>query len=385
MDRRVWQECSALTRAGFSVEVICPQGRKLDRELHARLEGVEIHRYPLTAASGGPVGYVREYTLALRHTRRIAFGLARTKPFDVVQACNPPDFLLPALRRLKRRGAAFVFDQHDLIPELYESRFGRGRDALYRLTVAAERLTYKLADVVIATNESYRRVALQRGGKHPDDVFVVRSAPDVSLFRPSDPDPELKRGEPHLIAYLGVMGPQDGIDHALQALAELRSRRRDWRAIFVGEGDVLDAMRQLAAGLGLDEAVEFAGRLPDADVRRILSTADVCIAPDPKNPLNDVSTMNKIVEYMAIGRPVVSYDLTEARVSGGEAALYAKANDIVDFADCVDRLLDQPELREQMGRLGRHRVETELSWDRSERELLRAYERALELRDRRAA
>ncbi len=260
-DRRVWQECGALTRAGFAVSVICPQGRKRDREPFERREGVEIHRYPLRAATGGPAGYAREYGTALLATRRLALRLARQAPFDVVQACNPPDLLLPAVRVLRRRGAAFVFDHHDLVPELYESRFERGRDLLYRLTLAAERSTFRLADVVIATNESYRRVALERGGKRPEDVFVVRSAPDLARFAPVDPDPALRREDGHLLAYLGVMGPQDGVDHALRALALLRDRRDDWRAIFVGDGDVQPAMKELAGRLGLDDRVEFPGRL----------------------------------------------------------------------------------------------------------------------------
>jgi glycosyltransferase involved in cell wall biosynthesis len=377
-DRRVWQESRALTDAGWRVAVVCPQGTTRDTARFEVTDGIEIHRYPLTPASGGPLGYAREYGSALWRMRRIAFRLARTRRFDVVHACNPPDLLLPAVRRLKRRGAAFIFDHHDLVPELYESRFGRGRDRLYRLTVSAERLTFGLSDVVISTNESYRDVALQRGGKRPEDVFVVRSAPDLTRFEPTPPDDSLKRGRAHLIAYLGVMGPQDGIDHALRALVELKAQREDWYAIFVGAGDVLPAMQRLAAELGLTQDVEFTGRLPDDDVRRILSTADVCLAPDPKNPLNDVSTMNKILEYMAMSRPTVAYDLVEARVSAGEAALYAEANDESSFAARIDTLLNDPGLRSQMGATGRKRIEAGLSWEASTRELLRAYDRALD-------
>lgn len=379
-DRRVWQECVTLTRAGFDVSVICPRGTKRDREPFERRDGVDIHRYPLRVATGGPLGYVPEYATALLRTRRLALQLARSAPFDVVHACNPPDLLLPAVRVLKRRGAAFVFDHHDLVPELYESRFGRGRDLLYRLTLAAESRTFRLADVVIATNESYRRIALERGKKRPEDVFVVRSAPDLERFKPVEPDESLRRGKRYLLAYLGVMGPQDGVDHALHALSRLRERRNDWHAIFIGDGDVHAEMRVLAEKLGLGAAAEFTGRIPDADVLRILSTADVCLAPDPKNPLNDVSTMNKIVEYMATARPVVSYDLVEARVSAGEAALYARPNDTADFASRIEMLLDDPERRRRMSEIGRSRVEEELSWEYSRRALLEAYERALALR-----
>ena len=383
-DRRVWQESKALTDAGWNVTVICPRGTKRDTASFEVIEGVEIHRYPLTAASGGPVGYVREYTTALWRMRRIAFRLARTKQFDVVHACNPPDLLLPAVRGLKRRGAAFVFDHHDLVPELYESRFGRGRDLLYRRTVSAERLTFRLADVVISTNGSYRRVALERGGKQPEDVFVVRSAPDLQRFQPAPPAPPLKRGRAHLIAYLGVMGPQDGIDHALRALAALKDVRRDWFAIFIGAGDVLPAMQRLAVELGLSDDTEFTGRIPDDDVRRILSTADLGLAPDPKNPLNDVSTMNKILEYMAMSLPTVAYDLVEARVSAGGAALYAEANDEQSFAQQIGTLLDDAELRARMGAAGRERIAAGLSWEASTRELVRAYDRALEKKQARA-
>jgi glycosyltransferase involved in cell wall biosynthesis len=379
-DRRVWQECQALRDDGWEMTVICPQGTKRDTEAFVRIDGVDIHRYPLRAASGGPTGYAREYASAFWHTRRLAFRLSSKRPFDVVQACNPPDLLLSAVRRLKRRGAAFVFDHHDLVPELYESRFGRGRDLLYRLTVAAERRTFRLADVVISTNESYRDVALRRGGKREEDVFIVRSAPDLARFTPEAPDPSLRKGRSHLIAYLGVMGPQDGIDHALRALAALRTTRDDWTAVFIGDGDVRPAMIGLADELGLAPFTEFTGRLPDDDVRRILSTADVCLAPDPKNPLNDVSTMNKILEYMAMSRPIVAYDLVEARVSAGDAALYATANDEESFARVIDKLLSDPDLRHRVGLEGRARIEAGLSWDVSARELIRAYERALTYR-----
>lgn len=382
-DRRVWQECRSLSRAGWGVAVICPQGTRRDAEPHVVLEGVEIHRYPLAAATGGPLGYAREYGQALRWTRRLARRIARTRRLDVVHACNPPDILLPAVRFLRRGGAAFVFDHHDLVPELYESRFGRRGDLLHRLTLRAERVTLRLADAVISTNESYRRVAIGRGGKRPEDVFVVRSAPDLARFNPVAPDPEVRKGKRFVLAYLGVMGPQDGVDHALRALSQLRAMRDDWRAVFIGEGDVLAEMRGLCATLGLASDVEFTGRVPDDDVIRILSSADVCLAPDPKNPLNDLSTMNKIVEYMALGRPIVSYDLVEARVSAGAAAAYAAANDEGAFAAEIDRLLDDDARREHMGRAGRERLETSLSWTHSEVQLLAAYARALEVRDAR--
>jgi len=374
-DRRVWQESLALRDAGWEVHVICPQGTKRDTEPYAEIDGVRIHRYPLRAAVGGPVGYLTEYGTALWHTYRLA---RRIGPVDVVHACNPPDLFYVIAKRLKRRGARFVFDQHDLVPELYLSRFGRGKDLLYRAVCWMERQTYRAAYIVTATTESYKAAAVDRGGKRPADVFVVRSAPVVERFRAVPPDPSARRGKPYLLCYLGVMGPQDGVDYALRSLAKLRDeqQRSDWHAVFVGGGDTFDAMVKLAADLGLTDCVEFTGRIPDADLLRYLSTSDVCLSPDPLNPLNDVSTMNKVMEYMAMARPIVSFDLKEARVSAGDAAVYAPANDESQFAKLIATLLDDPDRRGRMGRIGQGRVSGPLSWEHSKAALLAAYDAA---------
>jgi len=358
-DRRVWQEAAALREAGWRVDVISPMGRQRDTEPEVEIDGIRIHRYPLQTAIGGPLGFVQEYGTALWHTLRLARKVGQV---DVVHICNPPDlfFLVPAVLRGRPK---VVFDQHDLVPELYLSRFGRGKDILYRAVCVAERLTYRAASVVIATNESYRAVALERGRLDPQDVFVVRSAPAVERFRAVPPDPALRKGKPHLLCYLGVMGPQDGLDYALRALAALRDDvgRTDWHAVFVGGGDAFDEIIALSHELELDENVTFTGRIPDAELLRCLSTADVCLAPDPLNPLNDVSTMNKIMEYMAMGRPIVSFDLREARVSADEAAVYAPPNDEPAFAKLISELLDDPEERARMGRVGAERVSGPLS------------------------
>ncbi|MFD8562581.1 glycosyltransferase family 4 protein [Streptosporangium canum] len=374
-DRRVWQESTTLRDAGWDVHVICPQGTKRDTEPRVEIDGVKIYRYPLRAATGGPLGYVQEYGSALWHTFRLA---RRIGPVDVVHACNPPDLLFLVARMLKRQGARFVFDQHDLVPELYLSRFDRGKDFLYRAVCRLERLTYQAADVVIATNESYREVAIGRGGKKPEEVFVVRSAPAVERFHQVPPEESIKRGKPHLLCYLGVMGPQDGVDYALRSLARLRDDlgRTDWHAVFVGGGDTFEDMIAFSRELGLSDSVEFTGRIPDEDLLRYLSAADVCLAPDPLNPLNDVSTMNKIMEYMAMARPIVSFDLREARVSAGDAAVYAPANDESEFAKLIARLLDDPQERRRMGETGKARVTGPLSWERSRTALLAAYEAA---------
>jgi glycosyltransferase involved in cell wall biosynthesis len=376
-DRRVWSEARTLAAAGWRVVVVCPQGRTRCAAPYEVIEGVEIHRFPLRPAAGGAASYAREYGQAMFRIARLVARVSRDQAFDVVHAANPPDFLLLAAWHLRRRGTRFVFDHHDLVPELYRSRFGAGKGLLYRASRVFERLAFRLADVSIATNDSYRRIAIERGRMPAENVFVVRNGPDVERFTPTEADPALKRDRDHLIAYVGMMGPQDGIDHAVRTLELLRRRRDDWRAILVGDGDVLEEMRALAVELGLDDVVEFAGWRDDDDIRRILSTADVCLAPDPPSPLNDRSTMIKVAEYLAMGRAVASYELPESKVTAGPAARFATPGDAADLARCIDELLADPAERARLARLGRERVEERLSWQHSERELLRAYERAV--------
>jgi glycosyltransferase involved in cell wall biosynthesis len=374
MDRRVWQQSLALVEVGYEVVVVCPTGPEaVEREI--TIEGVRVLRYPLTPAVGGPRGYFREYAQALWHTARLALRVRHEGPIDIVQACNPPDLLFLAALPLVALGARFVFDHHDLVPELFRSRFPRGGRALYRAACLAERVTFAVADAVISTNESYRQVALERGHKSPDAVAVVRSAPDLSRFVRREPDPGLRRGKAHLAAYVGVMGPQDGVDYALRALHHLRTElgRDDLHTIFMGTGDQFDELVELSRRLGLEDCVEFPGRVSEEFLQRCLSSADVCLSPDPFSPLNDLSTMNKVVEYMAMGVPVVSFDLTEARMSAADAAVYAPPNDIARFAELVNELLDEPDRRAEMGKIGRLRVERALSWDVSRSSLVSFY------------
>jgi glycosyltransferase involved in cell wall biosynthesis len=374
-DRHVWNQSTALTRAGYEVTVVCPTGEKRDRSSFAEIEGVTIHRYEPRRADERAIAYALEYLTALWSIRRLARRLARERPFDIVHACSPPDFLLLAALGLRRSGSRFIFDHHDLTPELYLTRFGGG--LLHRVTLIAEQVAFRSADVVLSVNDSYRRVAIERGRRDPADVAVVRTGPDLTQFVPSEPDQALKRGKRFLLAYVGVMGPQDGIDHALLALAELRTLRDDWHAVFMGDGDVVDEMRRLAAELGLADSVEFTGWVEHDTISQVLSTSDVCLAPDPKNALNDVSSMVKISEYMAMSRPIVSYDLAESRVGAGEAAVFAVPADHAGFASLVSELLDDPERRAAMGAAGRARAETVLAWEHQERALLAAYSHAL--------
>ncbi|MDL5159001.1 glycosyltransferase family 4 protein [Actinomycetospora termitidis] len=378
-DRRVAQEARCLHEHGWTVEVICPRGPDgpggYDSEPEADVDGVRVYRYPL-ATAGRAAGYLREYSVALLHTLRLAVRLRLRGRIDVVHLCNPPDLLFPVALLLRITGARVVFDHHDLSPELYLSRFGARQDVVYRALRALEWLTFRSADVVLSTNESYRAIAVGRGRVDPRRVHVVRSAPAPDRLWPGPPDPSLGRGARHVLCYLGVMGPQDGVDHAVHALARLAERRDDWHAVMVGSGDARPAAEALVREYGLADRVTFTGRVSDERVRSVLSTAAVCLAPDPLNPLNDVSTMNKIVEYMAMGRPTVSVDLTESRISAGEAAVYARPGDPEDFAALVDALLDDPERRRRMGEAGQARVRGDLSWESSKEALLAGYAQA---------
>ncbi len=376
-DRHVWNQATALTRAGYEVTVICPTGESRDRDEHERIDGVEIHRYEPRRAGEGAAGYALEYLAALWSIRRLARRLARERSFDLVHACSPPDFLLLAALGLRRRGARFVFDHHDLTPELYLTRFGGG--LLHKATLAAEQVAFRSADVVLSVNDSYRRVAIERGQRDPDDVAVVRTGPDLTRFTPSEPDPALKRGKRFLLSYAGVMGPQDGVDQALLALAELHALRQDWHAVFMGDGEVLEEMRGLTVKLGLAECVEFSGWVEHETIGRVLSSSDVCLAPDPSNPLNDVSSMVKLSEYMAMSRPMVSYDLAESRFGAADAAVFVASGDHEGFARAVSTLLDDPDRRAAMGAAGRERVERVLAWEHQERSLLAAYSHVLTL------
>jgi glycosyltransferase involved in cell wall biosynthesis len=374
-DRHVLNESRALVNAGYDVTVICPRGVDREREPYEVYDGIKIHRYEARPAGERTSEYLVEYLAALRSMRKLARRLAREQPFDLVHACSPPDFLLLAVLSLRRQGARFVFDHHDLTPELFRSRYGGG--PLHWATYAAEQIAFRSADVVLSVNESYRRIAIERGRRDPKDVFVVRTGPDLTRFAPTEPDESLKRGKPFLLAYVGVMGAQDGVDEALRSLAELGKLRRDWHAIFMGDGDVLEEMEALSSKLGLDDCVEFAGWVEQDAICRVLSSADVGIAPDPKNPLNDVSSMIKISEYMAMSTPFVSFDLAESRVGAGDAALFAPSGDHAAFARLTSELLDDPERRATMGAAGRRRVLDFIAWEHQERSLLAAYSHAL--------
>jgi glycosyltransferase involved in cell wall biosynthesis len=376
-DRRVWQEATTLTAAGYQVSIICPTGKGYEKTFEL-IDGVAIYRHSLPIEANGALGYLLEYVWALTAEFLLALRVLFTRGFDVIHACNPPDtiFIIGGFFRLF--GKRFIFDHHDINPELYEAKFGK-RGFGYRLLVWLERWTFRTANISIATNESYRRIAIERGGMPPEKVFVVRSGPALSRMRIMEPVAALKCGRKYLVGYVGVMGAQEGIDLLLQSvkhLVEVRNRR-DIHFGLVGGGTELDAMRRLAVQLGVGDYVTFTGRVPDAEMLAMLNTADVCVNPDVANEMNDKSTMNKIMEYMALGKPIVQFDLTEGRFSAQEASLYARHNDAVDMADKIEQLCDDPAARARMGEFGRTRVARELSWDHEAPKLLAAYAAAL--------
>jgi glycosyltransferase involved in cell wall biosynthesis len=378
-DRRVWLECQALVSAGYRVAVVCPKG-KADPAYEV-VDTVELYKYRPYAPGGSKLSFITEYAYSFLATAWNTLKARRKGRFAVIQACNPPDIFWPIAMVFRAfEGTRFVFDHHDLCPELYQSRFPDGPNLPYKGLRALERRTHRTADHVIATNDSYRAVAVSRSGKSPSDVTVVRTGPDPQRLRRGPADLAQRRGRPFLAAYIGVMGPQDGVDIVVRAADVVVHGfgRDDIAFTLIGSGDCFDELLALRDDLGLAGHVEFTGRAPDELVRRILSTADVGLSPDPKNPLNDVSTMNKTMEYMAFELPVVAFDLRETRVSAGDAAVYVLPNDVRQYARAIVELMDDEPRRALLGKMGRVRIEDELAWSHQERAYLGVYERLTE-------
>ncbi|HET8595391.1 MAG TPA: glycosyltransferase family 4 protein [Intrasporangium sp.] len=366
LDRRVWLECQALVASGYEVSVICPKGP--GDPSHQHLDGVYIYKYrPAPQAQGLP-GFVIEFVYSWLQTARLSLKVWRRRPFEVLQACNPPDTYWALARLWRRRGVRFVFDHHDLNPELFLSRFGEPKGLAQRLEYRGllwlERMTFRTADRVTSTNDSYRAIAMRRGRRRGEDVTVVRSCPDTHAMRPIHPDGHVRKPTRFALVYLGIMGPQDGVDTVLDVMDELvhRRGREDVHAWLLGFGDCYEALQRRSEELDLTKAVTFTGRADKDMIADYLSAADVGLCPDRKTPLNDLSTMNKTMEYMAYCLPIVSFDLVETRVTAGDAALYVDSDDLPGFADAVERLLDDDQLRADLGLRGRQRVSAELDW-----------------------
>lgn len=373
-DRRVWLEATTLREHGYHVSVICPKGRGFENAFET-IDGIDVYRHPLPIEASGGASYILEYGAALFWQTILTLKILLRGGIDIIHACNPPDLIFLIAAPLKLFGVKFIFDQHDLCPEVYESKFAQ-RGLTWQLLRALERATFFAADVVISTNESYRSIAMARGKVAPERIFVVRSGPDIRKWpHPPPGNKAFRNGKKHLVAYLGVMGQQEGIDLLLSAAEKLIYQRdvRDIQFLLIGDGSARAELERLRDNLNLNEYVTFTGRISDADMISAIGEADICVNPDKPSELNDKSTMNKIVEYMALGKPIVQFDLSEGRYSALDASLYANPGDIDDFATKIETLLGDEALRLKMGSFGRHRVETALAWEHQVPRLLGAY------------
>jgi glycosyltransferase involved in cell wall biosynthesis len=376
-DPRVWREACSLREHGYDVTVLCPKGKGY-KKMYERLEGVHIYRHPMPKEGNGVLGYLCEFSCALFWELLYSMWIFIRRGFHVIQGCNPPDDIFLVALPFKLLGVKYIFDHHDANPELYLSKY-ESKGLLYRAQVLLEKLTYRFSDVVMATNESYRELAVKRGGVSPEKVFVVRNGPDAETFKAVPPNPALRHGKKYLIGYVGTMSIQEGLDILLDVALQIKGMgRQDVHFTCVGGGPGLAGLRQMVKEKNLVDMVDFTGRVPDHQLLEILSTADVCVNPDKPCEMNDISTMIKIMEYMALGKPIVQFDLKEGRFSAGDASLYADNHGMaVDFAAKILVLLDHPEERERMGESGRRRVEAKLAWKFSVDNLLAAYEQAL--------
>ncbi len=376
-DRRVWREARSLRENGYEVTVLCPR-RKGSSKGYEVIDGIRVYRHPSPAEGSTPMGYLWEYSCALFWEFWYTSWIYLRHGFDVIQGCNPPDDIFLVALPFKLLGVKYIFDHHDANPELYVSKYGK-RGALYRILVALEKLTYRFSDVVIATNMSYKELAVRRGGVAPENVFVVRNGPNMEAFKSVTPNPARKNGNNYLIGYVGNMNVQDGLDILLDIAQHVKSSgRREVLFTCVGGGTELNKLKKMIEDKGLLDTVHFTGRISDEELLEILSTADVCVNPDRPSEMNDISTMIKIMEYMALGKPIVQFDSKEGRFSAQEASLYAGKDDgVADFAAKIIWLLDRPEERKKMGEFGRKRIEESLAWEYSVPKLLAAYREAL--------
>ncbi len=375
-DRRVWLEAQTLRDHGYKVSVICPKSREYP-EGHVVIDEISIYRYRIPLEAHGFFGYVFEFVYAWLMAAFLSVKVLFRGGFDVIHACNPPDtyFLLGAIYKLF--GKAFVFDHHDLSPEMFMAKYEKTNKLLHKGLVYLEKLTMRTAKIVLATNESHKEIALRRGGKHPEDIFIVRTGPDLNRLRLMPAERALKNGRKYLVCYLGEMCPQDGVDYLLTSAKYLSEElgRHDVQFVIMGGGPEMPKLKALSEKMGLAQYVEFTGRIPDELLCRYLSTADVCVDPDPWSEWANRSTMNKIMEYMSFGKAIVAFDLKESRNSARQAAVYANIDDVEDFALKIAALLEDPERRKVMGRYGMQRVQNELAWKHTHKALLAAYDR----------
>ncbi len=374
-DGRVWKEACSLRNAGYQVTVLCPKGKGYEQG-YEHLQGIHIYRHPTPKEGNSPMGYLWEYGCALFWEFWYSWWIFLRRGFHVIQGCNPPDDIFLVALPFRLFGVKYIFDHHDVNPELYFSKYER-RDFFYKVQIWLEKLTFYFSDVVLSTNNSYKEIAVRRGGLAPEDVFVVRNGPDLEIFKAVPAKPDLKHGKRFLVGYVGTMSTQEGLDILLDVAGHFKTAgRTDVHFTCVGGGPGLATLRQMVKDKYLSDTVNFTGRISDSELLDVLSTADVCVNPDKPCEMNDMSTMIKIMEYMALEKPIVQFDLKEGRFSAQEASLYSSnQNQVADFAEKILWLLEHSDERKRMGEFGRRRVETELAWKYSVNHLLAAYER----------
>lgn len=391
-DTRVKNESDALTAAGYAVTVVCM--RKKGQAKSEVLDSIQIYRLPrleLFQKTPSPnpgfvervvlklksvVGYFSEYVYFTSACFVMSLYIAFKHGFDAIHAHNPPDTLFAVALPWRLVGKKYVFDHHDLCPELYRSRYGAENDFLARILQFVEWCNLKLANVTIATNESYKQFHIERGGRKPETIFVVRNGPNKRRMQVAPPSPRLRAMGKTILVYIGSLNPQDGVDYLLRSLKHLRYdlKREDFYCVIMGSGDSLEDLRKMATELKLNDLVELPGFVSDKDLQENLAAADICMDPDPSSPLNDVSTWIKIMEYMACGKAIVSFDLKETRYSARDAALFVPPNDEMAFAQATAKVMDDAPLRERMGKFGRERVERDLQWSVVSQNLVAAYD-----------
>lgn len=374
-DRRVWQEANTLKDNGADVSIICPKMKDYTASYEI-INGIEIYRHSLPLEARGAIGYFLEYSTALFWEFFLSWKIYFKKRFQVIHGCNPPDLIFLVALWFKIFGVRYVFDHHDINPELYIAKFNN-KGVFYKMMILFERLTFATANFSIATNESYKEIAMRRGKMPENKIQVIRSGPKLDRLKLLPPDNQFRKGRKYLVGYVGVIGEQEGIDLLLESVKIIVSVRHDIQFAIIGGGSNLFKMKQLAEKSGLGNYVDFYGRVPDDLMIAILNTSDLCVNPDKPTEMNNLSTMNKIMEYMALKKPVVQYDLKEGRFSAQEAALYARCGDANDFADKIVKLIDDSALRTKMGAFGYDRVLNELSWDFEKEKLLKFYDRIL--------
>lgn len=377
-DRRVWQEANALRQAGYMVSVICPKGKGYN-DTYEQIDGIHIYRHALPVEGAGALGYLAEYGAALFWELLLSFKVLRRHGFDVIHACNPPDliFLVAAVHKFLL-GKKFIFDQHDINPELYEVKFGK-RGLFHKLLLIFEKLTFRLADASIATNETFKQIAISRGGMEADKVWVVKSYPDLSRFKSMEPDMSLKRRFRFLAGYVGIMAQQDGVDLLVKAMAHIvrTHKRDDIGCIIIGDGPELENLKELAVRERVGEQVIFTGYLRGEPLLQTLCALDIGVIPDPPNACNDKLSMNKVFEYMALGLPFVQFDLRQARSEAGEASVIAAGDTPEALAQAMIDLLGDAEKRARMSRFGKAHAVKEFQWEHEKQSLLAAYESVL--------